>query len=284
MFWPFSSPPKWLTRIPISPPIPGFWSLQCLSFGACPVLVLWRESDYSTVYSCQRHSEPVVIVTGRVSEFSAGTGTLLGLYKSPQLSGPEFWREMFCFSPMPFPQSKKKRQKLCVCMPAQGRSQVVRWLTRLRKRKKVNKCNRSCESPDLCSGTRHPTHSDWEYWLMPAHSSTSEEVPTSLQVTLLKDATLLGKSQRPISGRHGKMKLVFPDFIWDNAKGLSQSRDPWDWLTLGCNYFFLIQLLLSIPAFPHFPQKPSISESLPRDWSVANSNRETLLLNIAALH
>ena len=38
--------------------------------------------------------------------------------------------------------NQKKRQKLCVCMPSQGRSWIVRWLTRLRKRKKVNKCNR----------------------------------------------------------------------------------------------------------------------------------------------
>lgn len=52
----------------------------------------------------------MAIVPERTSEFSAEIGTFLGLYKSPQLSGPEFWREMICSSPMPFPltQSKEK--------------------------------------------------------------------------------------------------------------------------------------------------------------------------------
>lgn len=41
-------------------------------------------------YNCQRQRKSVAIVTGTVSAFSAETGTLLELYKIPQVSGSVF--------------------------------------------------------------------------------------------------------------------------------------------------------------------------------------------------
>ena len=55
--------------------------------------VFWLSEGKQTApnYNCQRERKSLAIVTGTASVFSAKIGTLLELYKMPQVSGSEFW-------------------------------------------------------------------------------------------------------------------------------------------------------------------------------------------------
>lgn len=157
-------------------------------------------------------------------------------------------------------------------MPFQGLSQIVRLLTGLRK-KKVKKCNRYFECQPRFVLRAEASISQLLRLLT---EDSSQLYPKGSAHIIGSDLTQGCNSLRD----HPKANVwqtweyeaCFPGLHLGNTEGLSLSRDFWDWLTLSCNYF-VIQLLLSVPAFAQFPQE--LSESLPRDLSVTNSNRGT---------
>ena len=136
--------------------------------------LFWLSGGNQTLpnYNCQGQRKSVAIVTGTALAFSAEIGTVLELYRSPQVSGFLILRrKVWIFISAIFPHLIKRKCRTYVYVSHEslkyspGKSSGCEMMNcdRRRKRDRGSAGDAVNLNPDSCLGPLFPFPSCWEY-------------------------------------------------------------------------------------------------------------------------